>query len=132
MRDPAAPRLPAMAGARRGLRAAQALPLEHFIRRGQVLGQYRAFMRALQRLGRNSADADALRAQVRDAFRANAGETDGRVIDAHLAEGRTHLTQLEKMASIAAPADGDSWVGARGLSDQDTLGRVGTGWPWAR
>lgn len=121
-----------MPGARRSLKAAQALPLEHFIRRGQVLGQYRAFMRALRRLGENSSDADALRAQVRDSFRANAEETDGRVIDAHLAEGKTHLTQLEKMASIAAPAPEDSWVGARGLSDRDTLGRVGDGWPWAR
>lgn len=121
-----------------------AMPLQVFIRRKQVLDLYR-------RLLRGSIRADAvieggnlgshkqgdLYGRVRSEYRTYSNIVDSGTISILITEGMRHAEHIESMAPLAttkesaAPADADgSWLNSG--DDDDKRGRVGDRWPWER
>jgi hypothetical protein len=80
---------------------AAALDLRDFLRRGQVLAQYRSFQRELARMPRRSAARLEIGAQVRAAFKANKAERDRANVRAMLTEGTRQLHFLRTYAGTA-------------------------------
>lgn len=107
------------------------LGLRDFLRRAQVVGQYRNFMRELQ--GLDPQLQTELRKQIRDGFARHKSETDKSKIKAALTDGTGQLAQLRKYAGsakkkAAGQSTDSTWVGT-GEPD-DIRGRIGNGWPW--
>lgn len=127
---------------------ANVLPLAAFVRKSHVISMYRRMMRASR--GANDPQArHELRRETRTQFRAHMHEQDAGRIAELMQHAAEQLKTLEKMVDIAGGAttvmpprtfddrpqvgETKTWeAGSRGMSDRDTLGRAGTGWPWSR
>mmetsp|Transcript_2412 Transcript_2412/g.7135 ORF Transcript_2412/g.7135 Transcript_2412/m.7135 type:complete len:122 (-) Transcript_2412:16-381(-) len=105
-------------------------PLASFVRKAQVLQQYRTFLKTIRRI--QSPDvARELRVQVRSEFKQHVDVEGAAEIRELLQRGSSQLKEVEKIVAYTTPAsDGSTWVGQRGMSDTDELGRIGQGWPW--
>lgn len=85
-----------------------AKPLSYFLRRSQVLNQYRRMLRAAKR--------PDMRDAIKETYRRHQHEQDPFTIKGLLAEGRRQLQQLEALSEDP-----------KHYRDQYP---VGTGWPW--
>jgi hypothetical protein len=117
--------------------------LKDFMRRGQSIGQYRAFLRQIGRFerggsGGTSATALEIRTQVHDAFRQHQHERDSTMVRKLLTDGGRQLELLSALADggggggdaaagVAVASDG-SWIDTE--DPDDPRGRVGAQWPW--
>ncbi len=116
--------------------AAPALGLKEFMRRSQVIQQYRCFLRALRAYGRREPTTAAeLREQVCRAFRRHRDEADASLVRVLLRDGERQLAQVRALAApggeggdARAAHGADSWI--NNSDPDDVRGRVGAQWPW--
>ncbi len=108
------------------------LPLEVFIRRGQVKSAYRQLFRAT----RTCADLDLQREiqqHIRDGFRRNLHVSESHLIKPLIKEALTHIQMVKDLCGASVKqhvevSDRESWLEEK--DEVDTRGRVGEGWPW--
>jgi len=94
--------------------------LGYFIRRSQVLQQYRQMIKAGRLFGRHRPEeGNDIMEQIRTRYRLHKDEQDPIVVKQLITEGRR---QLELLKSLADDAD------SRGHNEYT----VGVGWPWER
>jgi len=75
------------------------LTLKQFMRRSQVLAQYKSFLKTIKRLPDQTYAEDLIK-WVRSDFKANKNVTDVETIKFHLSHGEKQLQKLERMISI--------------------------------
>ena len=82
------------------------LNLRDFMRRGQVLSQYRSFQRELRLLPAKSASRVELAQKIREGFQQNKNEKDRAAVKAMLTEGTRQLQFLRTYAGTARRGSG--------------------------
>mmetsp|Transcript_12826 Transcript_12826/g.51433 ORF Transcript_12826/g.51433 Transcript_12826/m.51433 type:complete len:104 (+) Transcript_12826:45-356(+) len=101
------------------------MDLKAFIRRSQVLEQYRRMVRAAKLLARHRpAQGAEVLAQIRATYRQHRDERDTIVVKSLVADARRQLDMLEALADDAAGTP-------RAAAARDAY-EVGHGWPWER
>jgi hypothetical protein len=85
---------------------AGSLNFRDFMRRGQVLSQYRSFQRELRLLPAKSASRVELAQKIREGFRQNKNEKDRSAVKAMLTEGTRQLQFLRTYAGTARRGSG--------------------------
>ena len=106
------------------------LSLKDFMRRSQILKQYRQFLKLAKNLDQSS--KSQVIAQIRGEYRAQQGLKDATTIKQMMAHGSHQFKILDSMVStVGATASGvpDFAINVD-EDDPDVKGRVGTGWPW--
>lgn len=104
------------------------LPLQHFIRKAQVLKLYRELLRDTKALKDHSLKT-SVREQVIFEFRNSMHVSNPSTIKALLAEGQRSLAKIKSMSDKIDVAD--RWTEESDHED-DKRGRTGNGWPWEK
>lgn len=121
-------------------RIADALPLQVFIRRAQVLKLYRTMFRLTKPVaGGSQEQMQHLRAHIRDRFKTYKCVDDSKLVATLLSDGQRQLEQLKAVvrphnhsssSSSSVVGHTNSWINTK--DENDPRGRVGEGWPWER
>jgi hypothetical protein len=106
---------------------ADVLPLNVFIRKGQVIQAYRALLKAASQIEDSSLKGD-IRSQIIQNFRQNSNLERSQISIA-LREAHDHLKTIQNMQQRHAIPK-DSWLNSS--TEDDVKGRVGKGWPWQK
>ena len=112
---------------------ANAISLQEFVRRQQIVTMYRKMLVQARRIP-DSNVSQGITQQIKDDFRNNKTVKDPVAVKSLIVEGARSLKQIEAMSKDGSQSSGSagssgSWLDSS--EEGDTKGRVGSGWPWA-